>query len=99
MKNCGLRSRKPRLTAVRIRCAGHATHSTANLALISPAIGGGSVGIFRFRTKSNGVCFVLHKNNLPHLRLENHNLYFVSFSKVTTLIIHQSENVLSTKAT
>jgi hypothetical protein len=45
------RSRKPRLTAVGILCADHATLSTRKkLALTSPTSGGRSVRIVRLRT-------------------------------------------------
>jgi hypothetical protein len=51
MKKYRLRSRKPSLTAVGIRCADHATPSTRKrLALTSPTSGGRSVGIVRLRT-------------------------------------------------
>jgi hypothetical protein len=46
-------SRKPRLTAVGIRCADHATPSISKkLALTSPTSGGRSVRIVRLRTKA-----------------------------------------------
>jgi hypothetical protein len=47
-----LRSRKPKLTAVGIRCADHATLYLLKLALTSPTSGGRSVGIVRWRTKA-----------------------------------------------
>jgi hypothetical protein len=51
-----VRSRKPRLTALGIRCADHATPSIRKmLALTSPTSGGRSVGIVRLRTKGHGV--------------------------------------------
>jgi hypothetical protein len=53
-----IRSRKPRLRAVGIRCADHATPSIRKkLALTSPTSGGRSVSIVRLRTKSHGVFF------------------------------------------
>jgi hypothetical protein len=51
MKKWRLRSRKPRLTAMGIRFADHATPSTRKrLALTSPTSGGRSVGIVRLRS-------------------------------------------------
>jgi hypothetical protein len=48
-----LRSRKPKLTAVGIRCADHATpYIRLKLALTSPTSGGRSVGTVRLRTKA-----------------------------------------------
>jgi hypothetical protein len=46
-KSSGSGSRKPKLTAVGIRCADHAT----KLALTSPTSGGSSVVIVRLRIK------------------------------------------------
>jgi hypothetical protein len=54
------RSRKPRLMAVGIRCADHATPSTRKkLTLTSPTSGGRSVGIVRLRTKATEFSFSL----------------------------------------
>jgi hypothetical protein len=66
MKNHRLRPRKPRLTAVGIRCLGHETPLyPQKLALISPTSGDRLVGIFRLRAKGHGVCcFVLRSVNL-----------------------------------
>jgi hypothetical protein len=51
LKISGSRSRKPRLTALGIRCADHATPSRRKkLALISPTSGSRSIGIDRLRT-------------------------------------------------
>jgi hypothetical protein len=53
----GQTCRKPSLTAVGIRCAGHVTpFIRKRLALTSPTCGGRSVGVVRLRTKSHGVC-------------------------------------------
>jgi hypothetical protein len=62
-----LRSRKPRLTTVGIRCADHATPSIRKkkLALTSSS-GGSSVGIARAGTKATGFSLVLV------LRLNSH---------------------------
>jgi hypothetical protein len=55
-----LRCRKPRLTAVGIRCADHATPSTGKrLALTSQTSGGRSVGIVRLRTTATEFSLVL----------------------------------------
>jgi hypothetical protein len=52
------RSRKQRLTTVRIRCADHATPSIRKkLALILPTSGGRSVGIVCLRTKATEFSF------------------------------------------
>jgi hypothetical protein len=52
-KSCCSGSRTPRLTAVGIRCADHATpRIRRNLALTSPTCGDRSVGIVRLRTKA-----------------------------------------------
>jgi hypothetical protein len=52
-KSSGCGSRKPRLTAVGIRCADHGTPSIRKkLALTSPTSGGLSVGIVSLRTKA-----------------------------------------------
>jgi hypothetical protein len=53
MEKLRLRSRKPRLTAVGIRCD---TLYPQKLALSSPTSGGRSVDIVRWRTRSHGVC-------------------------------------------
>jgi hypothetical protein len=59
MKKWRLRSRKPRLTAVGIRCADHATPSTRKrLALTSPTSCGRSDSIVRFRTKATEFSFL-----------------------------------------
>jgi hypothetical protein len=52
------RSRKPKLTAVGIRCADHATPSVPKVGT-SPTCGGRSVGIVRMRTKGHGVFLFL----------------------------------------
>jgi hypothetical protein len=57
MEKYRLRSRRPRLTAVGIRCADHATPSIRKLSPISPKNSGPSVGIVRLRTKSHGVIY------------------------------------------
>jgi hypothetical protein len=58
MKKWRLGSRKPRLTAVGIRCADHATPSTRKkLALTSPTSGGRSVDIVRLRTTATEFSF------------------------------------------
>jgi hypothetical protein len=55
-------NRKPKLTAVRIRCADHTTASIRQkLALTSPTSGGRSVGIVRLRTEA--MEFVLFVGN------------------------------------
>jgi hypothetical protein len=60
MEKQRLRSRKPRLTAVVIRYADHATPSSRKtLAPISPTSGGRSVGIVRLRTKTMEFVFCL----------------------------------------
>jgi hypothetical protein len=57
-KSCGSGSRKPRLTAVGIRCGDHATPSIRKkLALTSPRSGGCSVSIVRLRTKATEFIF------------------------------------------
>jgi hypothetical protein len=59
METWRFRSRKPKLTAVGIRWADHATPSIRKkLALTSPTRGGRSVGIVRLRTKGHGVYLV-----------------------------------------
>jgi hypothetical protein len=57
-KSSGSGSRKPRFTAVGIRCAAHAL--PAKLAVTSPTSGGRSVGLVRLRTKATEFrfCFV-----------------------------------------
>jgi hypothetical protein len=55
-KSSGSGYRKPRLTAVRICCADHATHSVRKkLALTSQTSGGRSVDIVRLRAKATGL--------------------------------------------
>jgi hypothetical protein len=51
-ESSGSGSRDPRLTAVGIRCADHATPSIQKLQLNSPTSGVCSVGIVRLRTKA-----------------------------------------------
>jgi hypothetical protein len=53
------RPRKPRLTAVRIRCADHATPSTRKSRHYFADSGGRSVGIVRLRTKAKGVFYMV----------------------------------------
>jgi hypothetical protein len=63
-KSSGSGSRKPRLTAVGIRYADHATPSIRKkLALTSPTSGGRSVGIDRLRTKATEFSFFILSNN------------------------------------
>jgi hypothetical protein len=62
-KSSGSESRKPRLTAVGIRCADHATPSLQKLALTSPTSGGRSVGIVRLWTKATEFSFRCRNNN------------------------------------
>jgi hypothetical protein len=58
MKQYRLRSTKPKLRAVGIRCANHETSSIRkNLALTSPTSGGRSVGIVRLRTTATEFSF------------------------------------------
>jgi hypothetical protein len=55
------RSRKPRLTAVGIRCADHATPSTRKgCALTSPTRDGRLVGIVRLRTTATEFSFLVY---------------------------------------
>jgi hypothetical protein len=55
-KSSGFGPRKPRITPLEIRCAGHATLSMRKkLAVTSPTSGGPSVGIVRLRTKATEV--------------------------------------------
>jgi hypothetical protein len=56
-KSSGSGSRKPRLMAVGIRCAGHATLYPQRLALTSPTCGRRSVGIVRLRPKATEFSF------------------------------------------
>jgi hypothetical protein len=59
-KSSGSGSRKPRLTAMEIRCADHATPSIRKkVALTSPTSGGRSVGIVRFWTKATEFNFLV----------------------------------------
>jgi hypothetical protein len=74
-----VRSRKPRLTAMGIRCSYHATLSIRKkLALTSPTSGGRSVVIVRLRTKSHGVFF----KNLGHWTKE----FLISEKKKTEVL-------------
>jgi hypothetical protein len=59
MEKYRLRSRKPKLRAVGIRCADHATPSPLKLALTSPTSGGRSVGIVGLRTKATEFSFLI----------------------------------------
>jgi hypothetical protein len=62
MEIIGSGSRKPRLTAVGIRCADHATPSIhKKLALNSPTSGGRSVGIVRLLNKATEFSLVFGK--------------------------------------
>jgi hypothetical protein len=58
-KSSGSGTRKPRLTAVGIRCADNATPSNPHkLALTSPICGGRSVRIVRLQTKATQFSFI-----------------------------------------
>jgi hypothetical protein len=52
-----VRSRKPRLTAVGIRCADHVTPSTRKIRHYFADSGGRSVGVVRLRTKTTEFSF------------------------------------------
>jgi hypothetical protein len=59
MEKQQLRSRKPRLTAVEIRCADYATPSTRKKLVLTSTSGGRSVGIVRLRTKATEFSFLI----------------------------------------
>ena len=75
------RSRKQRLTAVGIRCAGHVTPLyPQKLAVTSPTGGGHSVGIVRLRTKATEFSlgfliffFILHYDQQMHNYFTNYH--------------------------
>jgi hypothetical protein len=70
-KSSSSASRKPRLTAVEIRCADHATPSIRKKsALTSPTSGGRSVSIVRLRNKVTEFSFFF----IMVLGLMNHEL-------------------------
>jgi hypothetical protein len=68
MKCFGAGSRKPRLTAVGIRCADHVTPSIRKkLALTLPRSGGHSVGIVCLRTKATEFSFSVLESTMSFL--------------------------------